>query len=171
MVDIAWSQNPSRLLVNTCDLDHPRALGTYQKVGFVLIDQPTGCLAGPTSGGVAVAPAHSVTMRSRPCPGEAPFASTGSGPRSRPRVNEGPCMSLMGSLHGAGAAPSGRMTDVTQVLVTVSHRVSEGLSRRHRIVPYWRCRIRQITRGSMKQDIRNGAPSPPRTVSSVQVSR
>jgi GNAT superfamily N-acetyltransferase len=34
LVDQAWSYEPSRLTVNTCDLDHPRALRTYQSLGF-----------------------------------------------------------------------------------------------------------------------------------------
>lgn len=31
---IAWSRPISRLLVNTCTLDHPRALPLYQRAGF-----------------------------------------------------------------------------------------------------------------------------------------
>ena len=31
----AWSRPISRLLVNTCTLDHPRALPLYQRLGFV----------------------------------------------------------------------------------------------------------------------------------------
>jgi GNAT superfamily N-acetyltransferase len=31
----AWSRPISKLLVNTCTLDHPRALPLYQRVGFV----------------------------------------------------------------------------------------------------------------------------------------
>jgi GNAT superfamily N-acetyltransferase len=31
----AWSHPISKLLVNTCTLDHPRALPLYQRVGFV----------------------------------------------------------------------------------------------------------------------------------------
>jgi len=33
-LDIAWSHNPSRVLVHTCTLDHPRALGFYRAAGF-----------------------------------------------------------------------------------------------------------------------------------------
>jgi len=32
---IAWGREINRLLVNTCTLDHPRALPMYQRVGFV----------------------------------------------------------------------------------------------------------------------------------------
>jgi GNAT superfamily N-acetyltransferase len=34
-VSIAWSRSISSLLINTCTLDHPRALPLYQRVGFV----------------------------------------------------------------------------------------------------------------------------------------
>ena len=33
-VDQAWSYGPQRLTVDTCSLDHPRALGEYQRAGF-----------------------------------------------------------------------------------------------------------------------------------------
>ena len=34
-VDAAWQHRPRRLTVNTCTLDHPKALALYQRVGFV----------------------------------------------------------------------------------------------------------------------------------------
>ena len=34
-VDQAWTRNPRRLWVHTCDLDHPRSLAVYQHAGFV----------------------------------------------------------------------------------------------------------------------------------------
>jgi GNAT superfamily N-acetyltransferase len=34
-VSIAWSRPISSLLINTCTLDHPRALPLYQRMGFV----------------------------------------------------------------------------------------------------------------------------------------
>ncbi|MGI9509934.1 MAG: GNAT family N-acetyltransferase [Geminicoccaceae bacterium] len=37
-VDRAWSFQPSRFWVHTCDLDHPRALPNYQRAGFVIYD-------------------------------------------------------------------------------------------------------------------------------------
>lgn len=40
-IDIAWSHSPERLLVNTCTLDHPRALPLYQRMGFEVYDQKT----------------------------------------------------------------------------------------------------------------------------------
>lgn len=33
-VSMAWSRNPVRLIVQTCTLDHPRALPLYQRSGF-----------------------------------------------------------------------------------------------------------------------------------------
>jgi GNAT superfamily N-acetyltransferase len=35
-VDAAWQHNPRRLWVHTCTYDHPRALGVYQRAGFVV---------------------------------------------------------------------------------------------------------------------------------------
>jgi GNAT superfamily N-acetyltransferase len=40
-VDHAWRMRPTRLWVHTCDLDHPRALTTYEAAGFVAYDQAT----------------------------------------------------------------------------------------------------------------------------------
>ncbi len=34
-LESAWSNNPQKVTVNTCTLDHPAALGLYQKMGFV----------------------------------------------------------------------------------------------------------------------------------------
>lgn len=34
MVHMAWDRGPRKLTVNTCSLDHPRALPLYQKWGF-----------------------------------------------------------------------------------------------------------------------------------------
>ena len=39
MIDIAWSYEPQRLSVNTCTLDHPKALSLYQRCGFSVCDQ------------------------------------------------------------------------------------------------------------------------------------
>ena len=33
-VDLAWDQEPRRLWVHTCSLDHPRALAAYRAAGF-----------------------------------------------------------------------------------------------------------------------------------------
>jgi GNAT superfamily N-acetyltransferase len=33
--ELAWGRPIAKLIVNTCSLDHPRALQTYQRLGFV----------------------------------------------------------------------------------------------------------------------------------------
>jgi GNAT superfamily N-acetyltransferase len=50
----AWRARPRRLWLHTCDLDHPRALGFYQRAGFAIyhrrttaVDLPPG-MAMPT---------------------------------------------------------------------------------------------------------------------------
>ena len=35
----AWQKGASRLWVNTCDLDHPRALAGYEAAGFLVYDR------------------------------------------------------------------------------------------------------------------------------------
>lgn len=37
----AWSLNPLWVQLNTCDLDHPKALYLYQKMGFTIVDTKT----------------------------------------------------------------------------------------------------------------------------------
>lgn len=43
----AWRARPRRFWVHTCDLDHPRALGVYQKAGFVIYDRRTDLATPP----------------------------------------------------------------------------------------------------------------------------
>ncbi|MDH3690009.1 MAG: GNAT family N-acetyltransferase [Gammaproteobacteria bacterium] len=40
-VDMAWSTNPNRVWVHTCNLDHPKAISVYQQAGFVPYRQET----------------------------------------------------------------------------------------------------------------------------------
>lgn len=40
-LDTAWSREPSRIWVNTCNLDHPKALLCYQRAGFKPYRQET----------------------------------------------------------------------------------------------------------------------------------
>ncbi len=47
-IDDAWSRNPSRVIVNTCTLDHPNALPNYQRAGFVPYAQDTFEIEDPT---------------------------------------------------------------------------------------------------------------------------
>ena len=46
-VDQAWTHAPKRLWVHTCSLDHPRALGLYQRTGFVAYRQATTVIDDP----------------------------------------------------------------------------------------------------------------------------
>ncbi|MEH6631983.1 MAG: GNAT family N-acetyltransferase [Halopseudomonas aestusnigri] len=47
MIDTAWSYEPKRLTVNTCTLDHPKALAVYQKCGFSVYDQSSKLIDDP----------------------------------------------------------------------------------------------------------------------------
>ncbi|WP_120496084.1 GNAT family N-acetyltransferase [Kiloniella sp. EL199] len=47
IIDIAWSYEPTRLTVNTCSLDHPKALGIYQKCGFNIYDRNVKTIDDP----------------------------------------------------------------------------------------------------------------------------
>lgn len=38
VLEMAWQQNPSRVWVHTCDLDHPAALPNYQARGMVVYE-------------------------------------------------------------------------------------------------------------------------------------
>jgi GNAT superfamily N-acetyltransferase len=51
-IDTAWLPGPDRLLVNTCSLDHPRALQTYQKAGFTPYKQVAKVIDDPRVTGV-----------------------------------------------------------------------------------------------------------------------
>ncbi len=58
----AWRSRPGRLLVDTCDLDHPRALGVYQKSGFRVYDRRVEQLELPEG----MAPARPFAERPTP---------------------------------------------------------------------------------------------------------
>jgi GNAT superfamily N-acetyltransferase len=51
-VDQAWSYEPRRLTVNTCTLDHPKALATYQRAGFVPFKQTRKPIDDPRRAGL-----------------------------------------------------------------------------------------------------------------------
>jgi ribosomal protein S18 acetylase RimI-like enzyme len=57
MIDIAWASEPNRVTVNTCDLDHPRAVGNYQKAGFKVFGQSVQHLPDPRAAGLPL-PSH-----------------------------------------------------------------------------------------------------------------
>lgn len=46
-IDQAWSHNPEKLWVHTCNWDHPDALAVYQKCGFEPYDQQTTYIEDP----------------------------------------------------------------------------------------------------------------------------
>ena len=48
VIDLAWEEAPtSRLWVHTINLDHPRALMIYQRMGFVAYDEKTRTVEDP----------------------------------------------------------------------------------------------------------------------------
>ena len=51
-VDQAWQYGPKRLTVNTCTLDHPKAIRTYQRVGFVPYKQERKLMDDPRLAGL-----------------------------------------------------------------------------------------------------------------------
>ena len=51
-VDQAWTRNPRRLWVHTCDLDHPRSLAVYQQAGFVPYRRTTEIIDDPRLSGI-----------------------------------------------------------------------------------------------------------------------
>ena len=57
MIDIAWSGEPKRITVHTCDLDHPRALANYQRAGFVAISREVELVPDPRRVGLPMPPA------------------------------------------------------------------------------------------------------------------
>ncbi|MGH6962333.1 MAG: GNAT family acetyltransferase [Dongiaceae bacterium] len=55
-IDQAWSYGPKRLTVNTCTLDHPKAIRTYQRIGFVPYRQERKFIDDPRAAGLI--PSH-----------------------------------------------------------------------------------------------------------------
>jgi GNAT superfamily N-acetyltransferase len=51
-IDLAWSYGPRRLTVDTCTLDHPKALRVYQRAGFVPYDQARKQIDDPRRAGL-----------------------------------------------------------------------------------------------------------------------
>ena len=52
-VDQAWSYGPEKLTVDTCTLDHPRAIGEYQRAGFRPVKQVQKRMLDPRLEGYA----------------------------------------------------------------------------------------------------------------------
>ena len=51
-IHIAWDKNPKRVTVNTCTLDHHKALPLYQKLGFTPVRQRVKAIVDPRSKGI-----------------------------------------------------------------------------------------------------------------------
>ena len=52
VIERAWSYEPERLWVHSCDLDHPKALATYQQCGFAPYDQEKRLIDDPRLSGI-----------------------------------------------------------------------------------------------------------------------
>ena len=55
-IDLAWRPETKRVWVHTCDLDHPRALGNYQRAGFVPYAREVEILPDPRLVGLPLPP-------------------------------------------------------------------------------------------------------------------
>ena len=62
-IDLAWTSGPDRLLVNTCDLDHPRALPAYRRAGFTVIGKRQHWLPDPRIAGLPLPPGRTIATR------------------------------------------------------------------------------------------------------------
>lgn len=51
-VDTAWAHEPRRVLVNTCNYDHPKAIQTYQRAGFTPYNQERKLVPDPRVEGI-----------------------------------------------------------------------------------------------------------------------
>lgn len=47
----AWSKEPARVWLNTCTLDHPKAMAVYQRAGFVPFKQEVRFIDDPVASG------------------------------------------------------------------------------------------------------------------------
>lgn len=44
VLDLVWSADPQRVIIETCSMDSPAALRMYQRAGFSVYDQGTGVI-------------------------------------------------------------------------------------------------------------------------------
>jgi GNAT superfamily N-acetyltransferase len=51
-IDRAWSRPIDRFWVHTCTFDHPKALGLYQRAGFVVYDRRRVSFEDPRERGI-----------------------------------------------------------------------------------------------------------------------
>ena len=52
VIDEAWRKGPERVWVHTCNLDHPRAVRSYQRAGFEPYRQESGLIDDPRESGL-----------------------------------------------------------------------------------------------------------------------
>jgi ribosomal protein S18 acetylase RimI-like enzyme len=78
MIDIAWATEPSRIWVHTCDLDHPRAIGNYQKAGFKVFGQAVEKLPDPRAAGLPLPPTSAERQNHGRMESVAPEGTTGA---------------------------------------------------------------------------------------------
>ena len=54
IIDLAWAGRAKRVTVNTCDLDHPRAIDLYTSCGFEITKTSIELLPDPTEVGLPI---------------------------------------------------------------------------------------------------------------------
>ena len=54
IIDLAWEGRTKRVTVNTCDLDHPRAIDLYTSCGFEITKTSIELLPDPTEVGLPI---------------------------------------------------------------------------------------------------------------------
>jgi len=54
ILDLAWAGSTKRVTVNTCDLDHPRAIDLYTSCGFEITKKSIELLPDPTEVGLPI---------------------------------------------------------------------------------------------------------------------
>ena len=57
-IDTAWKTKPERLWVNTCTMDHPRALKVYRRAGFVPYRRTRHIIDDPRKNGLIAPSGH-----------------------------------------------------------------------------------------------------------------
>ncbi|MGB1007806.1 MAG: hypothetical protein ACPGVX_11555, partial [Thalassobaculaceae bacterium] len=56
-IDLCWATAPAKVILNTCDLDHRRALGNYTRAGFAVVGHQRKHLPDPRLASVPRPPA------------------------------------------------------------------------------------------------------------------
>tara|TARA_Y100000588_G_C14148914_1_gene879678 strand:+ start:762 stop:1334 length:573 start_codon:yes stop_codon:yes gene_type:complete len=58
IINIAWKKATKKVTVNTCDLDHPKAVGLYLSCGFQVVKKVTELLPNPAEAGLSIPQSH-----------------------------------------------------------------------------------------------------------------